>query len=370
MIEDPVRARSSSMRDEPITPPSNHPSPRWRRVRHAALGLGWILTLTILVASALWPFSGHAWRLDLILILTLALGAMWAALCRWALLGVALLAIVIQAAALLPGRAPGAPAQGQMSGVPVRLFVLNAYNRLRPATPASAVIDDAEADVLVIVEQGPEVVRLLGSDGFRARYPHTLPAVPRTSKPTIVSRWPLKPVRMTFARSAEGAPNPGMSPTGGIVQRPEGAFLLVATHPASPRSDEAWRDGNEAVRRMIPMLNELRAEHGLPLVVAGDFNSTPTGWRSRALRTQAGLLRAKPFGIGAGTWPGGLRWPARLAIDDAFVSEGVRVAAWSASPAVPGGDHSPVRINLLIPPAAQPAAGSSQSMPQNPSGLP
>lgn len=314
----------------------------------------WALTLGEVLACGAWVFAGSAWRVDLLANLTAQVGALWlltvvvwALLRWWRRLVVLLLAAPLLGLALIPGRAGSGPAS---DAEPVRLLTYNAYNEDTSGPASALALEQLDVDVMTIIEPTVAVVRLFNeSEEFRERYPYLSPQHPYPSRPTVVSRWPLIPLKLRYGKTEEGEPDPGMSPTGVIVDRPGGAFVLIAVHPPSPRSAGAWVSGNEGIRRLSAMINELRAEHGLPVVVGGDFNSTPTGWRSRALRARAGLKRGKPWLSAHGTWPSGTRWPARLAIDDVFVSEGVGVATWEPLAPAAGGDHSPVRIDLRIP---------------------
>jgi endonuclease/exonuclease/phosphatase (EEP) superfamily protein YafD len=340
--------------------------------------LGWALNAGLLLASGAWLVSDRGWRVDLLANLTAQIGVLWlltamvwAAMRWWRHLLALLVAAPLLLLALLPGRAGSDPASGPAS---VRVLTFNTFNDDTTAAGAATIIDGANADVFTIIEPSVAVAHLLNeSETFRARYPYMAPGRTHPSRPTIVSRWPIEPLRLRNGPVEEGRPSPGISPTGAIILRPEGAFVLIAVHPPSPRSAEAWENGNEAIRRLAPMVNDLAQAHGLPIVVGGDFNSTPTGWRSRYLRRQTGLRRAKPWLRPVGTWPSGLRWPARLAIDDVFVSDGVGVVSWEALPGASGGDHSPVMIELRIPfvdPATKPDDQAPQSMPQKSSGLP
>lgn len=339
--------------------------------------LGWAVNAGFLLACGAWLVSDRGWRVDLLASLTAQIGVLWiitalvwAALRWWRHLLALLIAAPLLLLALLPGRAGQAPASGPES---VRVLTFNTFNDDTTAEEAAAIIDGAHADVFTIIEPSVAVARLFNeSESFRARYPFMSPGRTYPSRPTIVSRWPIEPLRLRNGPVEEGQPTPGMSPTGAIILRPEGAFVLIAVHPPSPRSAQAWANGNEAIRRLAPMVNELAHEHGLPIVVGGDFNSTPTGWRSRHLRRQTGLRRAKPWLRPVGTWPSGMRWPARLAIDDVFVSAGVRVVSWATLPGARGGDHSPVMIELSVPRVEREAPDdqASRSMPQKSSGLP
>lgn len=332
----------------------------------------WCVCLMLLLASTAWMSPGSGWRVDLVANLTaqigivaLALVVCFAVMRAWWRALPLVLALVFVTFALAPGRAGGGSSPPGVDNV--RLLTFNSYNRDHIGKAAAEIVQSADVDVFTIIEPTPEILRLLNeSDAFRERYPYTIPNRPYASRPTIVSRWPLEWVDFRYGAVPEGMSSMGISPTGGIIQRPEGAFVLVATHPPSPRSSEAWKSGNEGMRRLAARVGEVAEMHGLPIVVGGDFNSTPTGWRSRFFSAETGLVRGKPWLAAAGTWPSGLFWPAKLAIDDVFVSPSIGVVAWDAITRPHGGDHTPVLVDLQIPAGVSQRRTDDQPDPDEP----
>ena len=140
-----------------------------------------------------------------------------------------------------------------------------------------------------------------------------------------------------------------MMPRAAIVRRPGGAFVLVSTHPPSPRSEMAWSQGNLALELLVELVVSELLPTRLPVLVGGDFNATPSGLRSRRFQSATGLRRAKPALHASGTWPGDRAWPFRVAIDDVWASDGVRTLGWTALPVPKGSDHSPVIATLAVP---------------------
>ena len=132
------------------------------------------------------------------------------------------------------------------------------------------------------------------------------------------------------------------------VETPAGPFVFVLVQMRSPRNAARWAAGNaqvmDAVRGLIAMQQSAR----LPIVIAGDFNGSPTGWRVRTIANRTGLLYAKPVLRAAGTYPAALPWPAQTVIDGAMVTDGVRVVSWSVLGSA-GSDHEAVLIELALP---------------------
>ena len=89
------------------------------------------------------------------------------------------------------------------------------------------------------------------------------------------------------------------------------------------------------------------AEEDLPVVIAGDFNSTADNWSYRALRTAGGVDRADAFqSVGGWTW-GRTYHAARpfVRIDFVLVDPALEVVSAKTTP-VTFSDHRPVRVGL------------------------
>jgi endonuclease/exonuclease/phosphatase (EEP) superfamily protein YafD len=323
------------------------------------------VAVTLLAWSAAWLFAGSAWRIDLLANLSAqgalaTLGALvwWAAWRRWALVGAAGAALALFAAGIVPGRAR--LGEGPAERV-VRLLEYNAYLQGDGNDAPFERIMSSGADVVALVEPNWPLVRKLEEEGgdALATYPHRWPRRIRVGSPCILSRWPLEGLRTRYEYE-EDEISPGASPRSAIVSRPGGAFILMAVHPASPRTRETWMSGKEAIEQLCAIVMKDLAPLDLPVLIAGDFNATASGWRSRALHARTGLRRCKPWWKPVGTWPGDTLWPARLAIDDVFVPTSARVKSWRTLAPAPGGDHSPVVVEVVMPESREwPAGGAT-----------
>ncbi len=225
----------------------------------------------------------------------------------------------------------------------LRLLIHNTHS-VNPETErvADAVIAHG-ADVVVLVDVSPDFVRAMpGLTALSDAYPHMLrrgPVPGLTGWRIVLSRWPLED------RGTE-------TELRCVVARPDRPFALLALHPASPRDGLRWRLGNGLVDSARDAARALEAE-GLPVVVAGDLNSSPTGWRDRLLCAGDGLRRCKPRAALAGTFPAALPGPLRLALDDAWVSSAWRVCSWKTGRSA-GSDHTSVLVELSLAPETAP----------------
>lgn len=209
----------------------------------------------------------------------------------------------------------------------LRLISANVHLGQHDAAPLVAWALAEQADVLVLIELSPGYAASLAQGLGPERLPHRH-WLPR-SDPFglgIASRWPLRDLREE--RNAAGIPT-----LRAVVQRPAGAFELVALHPMPPLSPR-WH------AQLDTDLRGLRPASGLPALLAGDFNASP--WSLGALGLAAGdWVRASSL---QPTWPAA--WPG-IPIDavwthGAWMRQGARVG-----PDI-GSDHRPVCVTLSL----------------------
>jgi endonuclease/exonuclease/phosphatase (EEP) superfamily protein YafD len=309
-----------------------------RIVRFGRFAERFAAVLAIMIALAVIA-PGTGWIADLIaglaaqlgLVAVLGLGAFLARR-RWLPASIILASLLVIGAVLARGRAPRGDGEAT-----VRVLICNTHAENDRLDDLTEWLRRCPDDIVVLTEVNPELIRSLerGSP-LEAAYPYSLRRGPReglTSWRVVLSRWPLEDRRTADEVRC-------------VVESPAGRFGLVAVHPASPRTPRRWAGGNALVSQAGQSADTMRAE-GLPVIVLGDLNGTPGGHRSRLLRREHGLLRAKPWLRGRGTYPASLAWPFALALDDAFLSDRWRVTSWRTQPAV-GSDHRAVEIGLVL----------------------
>ena len=120
-------------------------------------------------------------------------------------------------------------------------------------------------------------------------------------------------------------------------------------NPASTRGNaQRWRD--EATRLEVALVNRLRAETGLPVVVTGDMNEREEYFC--AMTRGAPMVAAN----GGSNGPGGCEPPARMVIDWIFGPSGTWFSGYVAdrSRAVRRTtDHAMVLADALLPPRVE-----------------
>ncbi|MCC6286000.1 MAG: endonuclease/exonuclease/phosphatase family protein [Phycisphaerales bacterium] len=242
------------------------------------------------------------------------------------------------------GQAPRSIPSSQI----ISILVFNgSSSRLSAPEKALAMLHDLDPDVIVLIEPSRTLLDLIRADDALARS-HPFRRLPDTAKSgwrLVLTRWPQQG-GPDFAGGAEDAAHGGMHVM--VVDRPAGAFGLVQVNPESPRTLARWRAGNARVEGAINAIRERLMPRGVPVIVAGDLNASPTGARSARLARGADLARAKPRFVLDGTFPAGLPAVFRLPIDDVFASPGVGLVEWRVLPSC-GSDHRAVLVRLCLP---------------------
>jgi len=318
-------------------------------------------TISIAVACACtvpafaWVVAPLGWVFDLVACGTPQLTVLCGFAGAWFVIRrrlVAAAVCVVGVASGLAGTLPGRSLATARASDTVSLLVYNAHVENRAPERAHALLRDTPVDVVVLIEPSAALLDAIRGD---AELMDRLPSrwLPERAGPgfmVVLSAWPQR-------SGKDWTDGPGGSVVRGmrvmVIERPGGPFALLAIHPDSPRTPGRWRSGNETVEDATAHVRDRLVPLGLPVVVAGDLNTSPTGARARALRRGTGLRQAKPLSVLAGTYPGSWPWPFSLAIDDALVSDGIGVAGWRTLDRA-GSDHAPVLIHLVIPGVGSP----------------
>jgi endonuclease/exonuclease/phosphatase (EEP) superfamily protein YafD len=284
------------------------------------------------------------WVLDLFSHFRLHYAVLAALLC-----GVALAArtyptaLVLALLALLQGWAVrdlwlGGGAAAAAEGAPLRLVSANVLDSNPTPGRVLDFVRASDADLVVLIDaksgRWREVLAALGD-----LYPHRAPDAWQEGAPVILfSRRPI-PVETEVRPTAPDRPY--------VVAKlaaAEATPLVVGVHPASPSPTEP-----EDSRKRNYQLDHIGATvEGVagPVIVAGDFNTTPWSPHFRDLLAATGLRDA---GIGQGwlpTWPVRLG-PAGIPIDHVLIKGQVAVGSLRRGPDV-GSDHYPLIADLRV----------------------
>ncbi|TVQ32394.1 MAG: hypothetical protein EA376_05865 [Phycisphaeraceae bacterium] len=174
----------------------------------------------------------------------------------------------------------------------------------------------------------------------------------------LLSRHPIEPVRM--AENTQETQHSFIGLRSVIVMLEDGTRLAFSgTRPRSPRTKEDWRRSIISVERDAKIVRDYLEEHDIPMVLAADMNSTPTGRLHRAFVAVSGLRTwGAPFG--RGTWPAQAPPLFSLPIDRVWTTPDVRITDIRIGPRL-SSDHRPVVVELEIPARAQRDEDDSES---------
>ena len=118
----------------------------------------------------------------------------------------------------------------------------------------------------------------------------------------------------------------------------------MSVHPASPTvTDPAQsRQRNHSLNHIGRTIDD----RSRPVIVAGDFNTTPWSPHFRDLLAASGLRNAAQGQGWIATWPWAF-WPARIPIDHVLARGPIAVEDLRRGPSI-GSDHYPVIADLRL----------------------
>lgn len=216
-----------------------------------------------------------------------------------------------------------------------------AWDRLR------LIINQRQPDLVALVEAGREIVEQITADAELLEvYPYRITPEPGLQWTQVVlSRHPFRTPKWegefrrfwslySFRRTA-------------LVDLPQGRILFTVEHPPSPRNHLAWQSGNDVLERLSELVKNQLLATGLPIVVAGDFNTTPTGYRDNLLRGIDGFNGDPLAETPHGTWPSYLPPYCRLPLDRIWGSQEIVFTRREVLASV-GSDHCPILVRFRL----------------------
>jgi len=261
------------------------------------------------------------------------------ALRNWAAAGVAGLATLCLALAVLP-RAIGDGTVDPGDRETLTVLSANVYRGKGDPEALVALVDRYDADLLAVQELTPRFARGLQEAGIGSRLPEAVEQVKQgAAGGGIYSRFPLRPVD---AGSATFFRQPRV-----LLALPSGRHLRVADiHPLTPGRTgiDVWEDS----------LEDLPATgRGVPWVLLGDFNATLDHSRLREVLDRGYRDAGNVAGMGlVPTWPNtghDLPFPV-ITIDHVLADERLDFADYGVED-LPGSDHRSIHAELALPEA-------------------
>jgi endonuclease/exonuclease/phosphatase (EEP) superfamily protein YafD len=328
-----------------------------------AISLAGTLGLAATLGAVLLPV--HHYRLDLLShfaphtmlagMATMLIAAAGRFLRLTVLIGLLTLALALASIARYDAWRPDPPPEGE--SLTVRVIVYNAF--ARGAARVGSELDKAfrewaaevDADLICLVDPPWSIDR----SGLwnKEQLPYALEreargrASGRDFGITLLSRWPVRLEPLADRLRPENRLS-FLAHSSVIVEHPSGAgFLFTGAHPRSPRTERTWELSFRWMRVDARLLREWMEANPLPVIFAGDFNTTPTA-RLHALIRRETSLRSPTQLLTQGTWPSWAPPGLALPIDRAWISPGSRVTDVRVGPIV-NSDHRPVMIEVQLP---------------------
>ena len=224
-----------------------------------------------------------------------------------------------------------------VAGLPLRVASANVWDKQNP-TPGKPLefARSANPDLLLVVDAESDRWREVLA-GLGELYPYRAPWDWREGAPVVLFS------RLLFSRlpiaAAGEKPMAGGGPRlVGEVEAGGRKLGIVGVHPSSPSPDDRG-DSRLRNRRLDGIAAGVEGADR-PVVVMGDFDTTPLSPHFRDPIAETGLRNAADGWGWIGTWPTWF-WPARVPIDHVLVGGPLGVARFGRGPSI-GSDHFPV----------------------------
>lgn len=196
-------------------------------------------------------------------------------------------------------------------------------------------VDAEKPDVVLLQEVSPEW--LMALDALREEFPYSY-AEARSGNFGIALF-----SRVPFTSSSHVDSPPLGYPTVIATLDLGGESLrLVGTHPSIPLGQQLYKDRNEQLASIGPLLT---GDDG-PCMLVGDLNASMWDLNYRSLEEETGLRNARNgFGV-VPTWPTFMPF-AMIPIDHVLVSDDIGVVEMRSGPRI-GSDHLPLIVTLAL----------------------
>lgn len=321
------------------------PIPNRNRGR-LALATDWLLLLGVflaLVATGVAFFGHFHWFADLFAhfrpqyVMWFALAGVILLLRRkWTLAAMATAGLVTNFAVMWPHAAQSA-ISASPNAAKVRVVSFNLYRSNSDMPAVERFLRECDADVVVFQEITPASAQAIRN--VKSIYPGQLIRGRKYNRGTaIITRLPVKNLRF--------APTPGQEAIGAVVgelEGPAGPFTVFGIHSRTPTSPSGAGSQEIYFRWLAQQVTQVR-ETKTPVIITGDFNSTPWSQGFQRFTAACPPLIDTSRGILFGaTWNVAL--PQRLLIDHAFVSPEWQLINREVGPDA-GSDHRPLIVDL------------------------
>jgi endonuclease/exonuclease/phosphatase (EEP) superfamily protein YafD len=235
----------------------------------------------------------------------------------------------------LGGMASAAP-----SGMSLRIVSANVWAMNPTPDEVLALVRASDADLMVLVDARSRRWRPVLSE-LATLYPYRAPKSWRERVPVVLlSRYPV--ISEEVVRPPRGR-RPYLMASLAVGGQ---ELVVLGVHPSSPsptRAGDSRRRNRELDHIALAV-----GETDRPVIVAGDFNTSPWSPHFQDLVAEGGLGNAAAGHGYVATWPTWF-WPALIPIDHVLLKGPLAATAVRRGPAV-GSDHFPLIADLRLLP--------------------
>jgi endonuclease/exonuclease/phosphatase (EEP) superfamily protein YafD len=253
------------------------------------------------------------------------------------------IAVVLAVVALVHGWAIkdlwlGGTASAAQGGMNLRVVSANVWAMNPTPDKALAFLRASDADLVVLVDARHRRWRQVLSE-LATLYPYRAPESSRERAPVVLlSRYP---VVLEEVVRPPGGRRPYLMAKLAVGGN---ELVVVGVHPTSPSATRA-RDSRRRNRELDHIALAI-GDTDRPVIVAGDFNTSPWSPHFQDLVAAGGLRNAAAGHGYVATWPTWF-WPALIPIDHVLLKGPLAVAAVRRGPAVDS-DHFPLIADLRL----------------------
>lgn len=322
-------------------------------MRHISDALLLLASIVVSVVTLLVLLAGDWWLADLLshLRVQYALALLLALLYfvlrrRWLISGLVLMAFVSNLSVLFPLYIPPS-AMPHALRHPLKVLHYNLDMTSADHHTAFQFLRSSAPDILFVQELTPALATQLPQElpNYRVVYAHPLDNT-HGSALLLPTNSGLQVLGAGEVHLPASSPRPLITVTLALDGQP---FTLMSLHVIRPK--DAYTEDIQAQEYAAASqwIREQHMQHGYPMLVIGDYNTTPWSARFQRFLQESGL-RDSSLGFGyQPTWPAAA--PALLAIpiDHAVISADIVVLDRKVGPDL-GGDHRPLELEIGLGP--------------------
>lgn len=252
---------------------------------------------------------------------------------HWTACGVLVAAGAVSAAPVLPYLPLAAQPQASSAAAPLKVVTVNVSYLPFLAKRFLEIVRETAPDVLVMQELTPHAERVLADLDAEFPYHRKFPADGAYGI-GLWSRWPIES-GATFALGRVPAIE-------AQLHGPNGPFRVIGVHLRAPTTQRRAEARNQELRELAARSAAVRE----PLIVAGDFNTTPYSPYFRDWLNESRLTDSRRGRTLSVSWPTTLPWFG-IPIDHVAVNDGFTILSHGRLPNFES-DHYGVLVELAF----------------------